>query len=47
MDKGSKSHPFATLERARKAVQSMAKSGQAVEVLIGEGTYYLDKTLEF
>ncbi len=44
---GSKRHPFATIERARKAVQSSVKSERKIEVVIGEGTYYLDKTIEF
>jgi hypothetical protein len=40
--------PFATLERARGAVREQIEtSRKPVRVMVREGTYYLDRTLEF
>jgi hypothetical protein len=42
---GTESRPFATLDRARRAVQHTVKDGEPVQVWIREGTYYLDVPL--
>ncbi len=46
---GTKTKPFATLERARDAVRILKQAGQVppggVTVLIGGGTYYISRTL--
>ena len=42
---GTKSRPFATLERAKLAVRDRkGKSAQPITVWVQEGTYYLDQT---
>jgi hypothetical protein len=47
--KGTLAMPFATLERAREAVREKIKAGlhKDVVVLLREGTYFLDRTLNF
>lgn len=45
---GSKTRPFATIERAQKAAREVAAQGtRDVVVNIGSGTYMLDRTLTF
>jgi len=45
---GTMANPFATLEKAKAAVQERVKiSRQPIRVLLREGTYYLSRPLEF
>ena len=46
---GTKESPFGSLEQAIKAAAGLVKSMESgsVEVVVGDGTYRLDKTLEF
>jgi hypothetical protein len=46
---GTKEKPFASIERARKAVRDIRnkKSGANITVLIRGGNYFLEKTIVF
>ncbi|MGA9042149.1 MAG: right-handed parallel beta-helix repeat-containing protein [Terriglobales bacterium] len=44
---GTLSSPFATLQRAQKAVRSASRGSAPLKVLVREGTYYLEDPLKF
>ncbi len=44
---GTKSNPFATINRAKEYVRTLDKSNGDIVVEIGDGTYYVDETIVF